>query len=210
MQEHLSDETRYTALYQATRQVAADCAGQAPRRPLQPLDSQDVSLTTLKRWLRYWTEVRHAEGAERTLLTAIHNQASQNELADMIFAAATDRIYADGGHVLDFCNKAFELLDIIGWENASEVLPTLVPQLVRARGGEEMNSWRHPFDLVAALRAWEEEFPQLYMSRGTIEKPYDGTLELARALLGDDARKFSRRCDKPFFKARNQNKWRAL
>ena len=187
VQEHLSDETRYTALYQATRQVAADCAGQAPRRPLQPLDSQDVSLTTLKRWLRYWTEVRHAEGAERTLLTAIHNQASQNELADMIFAAATDRIYADGGHVLDFCNKAFELLDIIGWDNASEVLPTLVPQLVRARGGEEMNSWRHPFDLVAALRAWEEEFPQLYMSRGTIEKPYDGTLELARALLGDDA-----------------------
>ena len=29
----------------------------------------------------------------------------------MIFAAATDHIYLDAGHVVDFANKAFELLD---------------------------------------------------------------------------------------------------
>ncbi len=185
--EHLDDETRYTALYQATRQVAADCAGQAPRRPLQPLDTKEISYATLKRWMRYWTEVRHAEGAERTLLTAIHKGGGKPHLADMIFAAATDRIYADGGHVLDFCNKAFELLEVIGWEHRAEILPTLIPQLVRARGGEEMNSWRHPFDLVAALRTWEEEFPQLYLSRGKSEKPFENTLKLAKDLLRDDA-----------------------
>lgn len=182
---HLTEETRYIALYQATRQVAADCAGQSPRRPLLPLDSEDVSLTTLKRWLRYWTEVRHQEGAERTLLTAIHNGASQCELADMLFSAACDRIYADGGHLFDFCNKAFELLDIIGWDNASEVLPTLVPQLVRARGAEEMNSWRHPTDLVEALKAVSEELPKL-LQQGA-GKQWHGEDKLAADLLGEDA-----------------------
>ncbi len=186
---HLEEETRYFALYQATRQVAADCAGQAPRRPLLPLESDEISHSTLKRWLRYWTEVRHEEAAERTLLTAIHNEASRSDLADMIFAAATDRIYADGGHLLDFCNKAFELLDFIGWENASEVLPTLVPQLVNARGAEEMKAWRHPLDLVAVLRDWEAEFPQLYLTRSTSGEKWDGELELSHAMLGDDALK---------------------
>ena len=182
---HLNDETRYFALYQATRQVAADCAGQSPRRPLLPLESSELSLITLKRWLRYWTEVRHQEGAERTLLTAIHNGATQSELADLIFSAATDRFYGDGGHLFDFCNKAFELLDIISWEHASEVLPTLVPQLVRARGGEEMNAWRHPTDLVPAIRAIERELPTLFAEASA--KPWHDELKLAQTLLSDDA-----------------------
>ena len=32
-------------------------------------------------------------------------------IAEMIFAAATDHIYLDAGHIVDFANKAFELLD---------------------------------------------------------------------------------------------------
>ena len=43
----------------------------------------------------------------------------------MIFAAATDHIYLDAGHVVDFANKAFELLDHLGWEMAGQVLPSL-------------------------------------------------------------------------------------
>ena len=33
------------------------------------------------------------------------------EIADIVFAGATDSIYLDAGHVVDFCNKAFELLE---------------------------------------------------------------------------------------------------
>lgn len=183
--EHLEDETRYLALYQATRQVAADCAGQSPRRALLPLESEELSFVTLKRWMRYWAQVRHREGAERTLLTAIQNGCSQVELADLIFSAATDRIYADGGHVLDFCNKAFELLDIIGWEHANEVLPTLVPQLVSARGAEEMNAWRHPTNLIAALREIEAELPQLLAEKRPAG--WQGEIQLSEILLSEDA-----------------------
>ena len=76
-------------------------------------------LATLKRWLRRWTTVRHREAAERTLLTAIAAGASPAVLADALLAAETERAFADTGHSLDFINKAFECLDLIGWEHAS-------------------------------------------------------------------------------------------
>ena len=47
--------------------------------------------------------------------------------------AGTERIYADGGHVLDFVNKAMECLDLIGWEHAAAVLPSLIGPMVAAR-----------------------------------------------------------------------------
>jgi hypothetical protein len=61
---------------------------------------------------------------------------------------ATDRVYADSGHSLDFINKACECLDQIGWEHAGAVLPSVVGQMVAARGADETTAWRHPVDLV--------------------------------------------------------------
>ena len=43
-----------------------------------------------------------------------------------MLTGVTDRYFADGGHALDFTNKAFESLDIIGWEHAPAILPTVV------------------------------------------------------------------------------------
>jgi hypothetical protein len=180
----LQDETAYLALYQGARHVAADCAEQPPRRALSPLETTDHSLATLKRWLRYWTLVRHRDGAERTLLTAIHNGAAPAELADLVFSAVTDRPYADTGHLLDFTNKAFELLDLIGWDHAATVLPSLVGGLVQARGGEETDAWRHPIDLIPLLHRATEELPTL-MAEGE-DRSWEGVSALGRALLQDD------------------------
>jgi len=115
----------------------------------------------LGRWLRHWTQVRHRDGAERTLLTAIDGGASPSELAALLLTAATDRVFADGGHALDFINKAFEALDIVGWQQAAAILPAIVPQLVAARSGEEQNAWRHPLDLVRWCEAASAELPEL-------------------------------------------------
>ena len=94
----------------------------------------------LERWFRHWTRVRHRDAAERTLLTAIASGASAIELAELMLTAITDRYLADGGHVVDFTNKAFESLDIIGCCHASAILPTVVNQIVVARGSEESNA----------------------------------------------------------------------
>jgi hypothetical protein len=74
---------------------------------------------------------------ERTVLTAIASGASPAELVDL----ATDRAFADTGHSLDFINKAFQCLDLIGWEHAAAVLPIVVGQMA-VRGAEESTAWR--------------------------------------------------------------------
>ena len=35
-----------------------------------------------------------------------------------MFAAVTDHVFIDGGHTIDFTNKAFEVLDHLGWDDA--------------------------------------------------------------------------------------------
>ena len=75
----------------------------------------------------------------------------------MLFAAATDHRYLDGGHTLDFVNKALEALDVAGWERAEPVLGSLPAQLAFAERMEESNAWRNPVDLPALL----ERIPRL-------------------------------------------------
>lgn len=180
----VSEETAYLALYQGSRRAAADTAGMAPRRDRYPLETDDVPLPKLHEWLTYWTTVRHRDAAERTVLTAIQSGATVEDLTELVFSAATERYYADTGHVLDFCNKAFELLDLIGWEHAPAILPTVLGQLVAARGGEELNEWRHPLDLVPPLRELEAEISALMEDgRG---RSWDRVAELGEAMLGED------------------------
>ena len=180
----LSEEEAYLALFHGARRVAADCDGEAPRRERAPLGSRPDP-AALKRWLRRWTNVRHREAAERTLLTAIAAGLSPAALADSLLAAETERAFADSGHSLDFINKAFECLDLIGWEHAPAVLPTVVGQMVAARGAEESIAWRQPVDLVALCDEAANQLPQLFAaSRGV--HGWSHHAALARELLGDD------------------------
>ena len=105
----------------------------APRFDLEPLPATNVAIERLKAWFRRAVEVRDADGAERVLQTAIASGAPPTELADMLLAAATDHVYLDAGHVLDFINKACEYLDLVGWSEARLTLPSLVDGLCRAQ-----------------------------------------------------------------------------
>jgi nitrite reductase/ring-hydroxylating ferredoxin subunit len=180
----LPEEETYLALFHGARRVAADCAGQPPRRDRAPLASQP-DLAVLKRWLRHWTRVRHREAAERTLLTAIAAGASPAALADLLVSAAADRVYADDGHLLDFINKAFECLDLIGCEHAAAVLPSVVGQLVSAQGAEEATAWRHPIDLVSLCEETTKELQGLPAGVASGEA-WSEHAALAEALLDDD------------------------
>ncbi len=179
-----SDEDAYLALFHGARRVAADCDGEAPRRERAPLGGRPEP-AVLKRWLRRWTSVRHREAAERTLLTAIAADFSPAMLADALLAAETERAFADTGHSLDFINKGFECLDLIGWQHAAAVLPALVGQMVAARGAEESTAWRQPVDLVALCDHASGQLPALFAAarRG---HGWSDHAALARELLADD------------------------
>jgi hypothetical protein len=180
----LPEEEAYLALFHGTRRVAADCDCEAPRRERAPLGSRPDP-AALKRWLRRWTNVRHREAAERTLLTAIAAGLSPAVLADVLLAAETERAFADTGHSLDFINKAFECLELIGWEHAAALLPTVVGQMVAARGTEESTAWRQPVDLVALSGEAASQMLELFAA-GRGVQVWSDHAALARELLGDD------------------------
>ena len=72
-------------------------------------------------------------------------------------AAVTDHVFVDGGHTIDFTNKAFEALDRLGWNQAATVVTTLAHQTAAASRSEESGQWRHPSDLAALLSPIQAE-----------------------------------------------------
>ena len=180
----LPEEEIYLALFHGIRRLAADCDGAAPHRQRSAL-ARRPDHRTLKRWLRRWATVRHHEAAERTILTAISEGADPAALADLLLAAETDRVFADSGHSLDFINKAFECLDLIGWRHAADLLPIVIGQMVAARDAKESTEWRQPVDLAALCERAATELPNLFIV-GRDRGPWLKHAELAQLLLGDD------------------------
>src|SRR5215210_391672 len=176
----LERDERAAALYHGLADVAEDSAMEAPRFPLDPLPGADLEPERLGRWFRGFIEVRDADGAERALVSAVSVGASQEQLADMLFAAATDHRYLEGGHTLDFVNKALEALDTAGWERAESVLASLPAQLAFSERMEESNTWRNPVDLVALL---EDAFERLPATR---REGWSGRQELIDVVLNGE------------------------
>jgi nitrite reductase/ring-hydroxylating ferredoxin subunit len=179
----LDPSDRPAALYHGLADVAAETAGEPPRFPLDPLPAAGAEPRRLAGWFRQFVEVRDAEGAERAVVSAVRAGATAAELADMLFAAATDHRYLESGHALDFVNKALEAVDMVGWDAAESVLGSLAPVLAGAQRMEETNAWRNPVDLVALLEAAFEELESLQIGPGG---DWDGREALVETLLGDD------------------------
>jgi nitrite reductase/ring-hydroxylating ferredoxin subunit len=176
----LEPEDRKAALYHGLTAVAVDSDGHPPRFQIDPLPD-DAALPALKTWFRQFVEVRDAEGAERCLVSAVRAGGGSAELADMLFAAATDHRYIRGGHVLDFTNKALEGLDAAGWKGAEPVLGSLAAEYASAERMEEANEWRHPIDLVEILERAFEELQGVERSGS-----WDRRAELVDVLLDED------------------------
>ena len=181
---HLADDDRPLALYQGLLHVSRECAGRPPRFVVDPLPTGETRPQVFKQWFRNFIDVRDEDAAERCLRTAIELCLPPRDIADMIFAASTDHIYLDAGHTLDFANKAFELLDHIGWEHASRTLTSLVHGMARARRSQELSSWRHPIDLASLVWQAREEVPAL-CEQGRNASGWSDADGLAREMLGD-------------------------
>ncbi|MCL6454350.1 MAG: Rieske 2Fe-2S domain-containing protein [Alicyclobacillus sp.] len=185
---------RILALFQGLVHVARDCAGRPPRHQLQPLPPTDFNLERFTQWYRNCVEVRDTEGAERILHTALAAGADDAALADLMVIAATDHFYLDGGHILDFHNKAFEAVAQVGADVRAAVLTSLIPALANPTRSEELQNWRAPVDLVGPLRAAFAELesgigpgPDGGNARATAV-PLDEA-DFVQTVLGDDPRR---------------------
>jgi nitrite reductase/ring-hydroxylating ferredoxin subunit len=185
-------QERLRSLYHGLSAVAGDCSGQPPRFAVSPLPdvqsslSEGVDVVTLKRWFRHFIEVRDADGAERCLVTAIRAGAEPSVIADILFSAATDHRYLDSGHVLDFTNKAFEALDIVGWDLAEQLLTSLVALYAQATRMEERSSWRHPIDIIAMLNDCFDKLPAVLEKGKQSPTRWKVSKAMLDVLLGDN------------------------
>ena len=179
----LDHDDRPRAIYHGLVHAARSTAGQPPSFDLEALETAETRPERYLEWFRRFIEVRSGDAAERTLRTAIRIGLAPEAIADMIFAACTDHLFLDIGHSLDFANKAFELLDHIGWEHAEEVLPSLIPNMVRAQRMEETSAWQHPVDLPALLREVHDQLDAAIDSTGDSAAGWKGHEELAETIL---------------------------
>ena len=114
---HLDEADHALALVQGLAFVSRDTRGRAPRFPLLPLRSA-VPESQLTSWYRRFIETRSSDAAERTLASAV-TAHDATAVAHTMFAAVTDHVFVDGGHTVDFTNKAFEVLDHLGPDAAA-------------------------------------------------------------------------------------------
>jgi nitrite reductase/ring-hydroxylating ferredoxin subunit len=175
---------RRRAMFMGVREVADECAGEPPRFQQYGFENREVSKERLKRWFRENCEVRDSNGAERVLLTAIANRPEE-DVAEILFAAATDHLYMNASHTLDFINTAFETLDHVGYDDhADAVLASVVPQLTGATRLEEQSSWRNPIDIAELVFDAHDRLGDLVAAgEGRRWERPDGFVE---TLMGED------------------------
>ncbi len=183
---HLDEADHALALTHGLVFVSRDTRNQPPRFALDPLDD-GVDPTRLSEWYRRFVETRSSDAAERSLTSAISSGAAR-DVESMMFAAVTDHVFIDGGHTIDFTNKAFEALAHVGDDAAATVLPTLVRETAGTSRSEEGGEWRNPHDLGALVRRANERLPQAWRegesARGSLDD--DAVADLGWALLEDD------------------------
>jgi nitrite reductase/ring-hydroxylating ferredoxin subunit len=180
----VGERDKRRALFMGVRDVAADCAGEPPRFQQYAFDNREIPKERLEKWFRDNCEVRDADGAERALLTAIA-VLPPAEVADILFTAATDHLYMNASHTLDFLNTAFETLSYLDYaEHADAVLASTVRQLTGATRSEELSSWRQPID-IAELRFDAADRLSDLVAAGEGEE-WEEPAEFVETLLGDD------------------------
>ena len=178
---HLQAGDQPAALIHALTFLARDVRGHAPRFGQPPMVAAGQTSDRLMGWYRAFVETRNTDGAERALATAVEG----GDLATIersMFATLTDHVYVDGGHSLDFTNKAFEAVGHVGSRHAA-MLTSLVMQTCQAERSEETSEWQHPHDLVTLGDSAKRHLAELDLVDAI------GGIDVARlgwALLSDD------------------------
>jgi nitrite reductase/ring-hydroxylating ferredoxin subunit len=183
--DHVGGRDKRRAMFMGVREVADDSAGEPPRFQQYAFDNRDLSKERLKSWFRDTCEVRDTDGAERCLLTAIDCLLPE-DVAEIVFAAATDHRYMNTGHTLDFINTAFETAQQLGWdEHADAALAATVAQITNATRSEELSSWRQSVDIASLCADANDLLPDLVAAGEG--KEWEPPANFVETLLAEDA-----------------------
>ena len=146
--------------------VAADTQVRRPARPRpEPADPAAVYGSVRAAMSAYpaLVDAERADEAEALLRGLIAAGQPPQELRHMLLTAVTDHFLAYG-HSMIFVQKAFEVLEQIGWAEADAVLSPLVPEMVLATRYDKLPYMRR---FQHAWQAADPDLPALLRQAGT-------------------------------------------
>ena len=185
----LDPDDRALALVHGLAFVARDTRGRpAPLPRCAPLDRAAAEPTRLASWYRRFVETRSADAAERTLATAVASAGPDRGRRRDVRRGHRPRVPRRRPHPR-LHDQGLRGARPAGRHDATEVLPTLVPQTAAATGrGGWRGGTRTTWPAVATA---EDGLPDAVA--GSRAAP-STTSRLARELLDDDPQRWSPRC----------------
>lgn len=158
--------------------------------PVDPVSTYGSVHEALRAYPRLVDDER-ADDAEALLRGLIAARVSPDRIRHALLSAITDH-FLSYGHPMIYCMKAFELLDVVGWDEADAVLGPLVPNMTLATRYDRLpymsrflRHWHDArLDLSALLgRARTGAFDHSAYRRALLDgAPEDAFLALRQAL----------------------------
>lgn len=149
MSQFFGESLRALPVIQGLSVAAEDQVRRPPRRRPDPADPVAVygSVADALRAYPVLVDEERADEAEALMRGLIAAGVAPGVLRHTLLTAVTDHFLAYG-HSMIFVQKAFELLDQIGWQEADAVLSPLVPEMVLGTRYDKLPYMRK------FLRAW--------------------------------------------------------
>jgi nitrite reductase/ring-hydroxylating ferredoxin subunit len=150
-------------------------------RPVNQLPDPQSSLpANAAAEFRARVEAEQTTEAQALVLAAIEAGLGAEDLRPWFSSVVSDH-HLSYGHGAIYVHKAFQLLDVIGWERSTTVLPYLVPTLTYGTREDKL-PYMKPF--MKALRQLE----LTDLASRAPDASWDGRDELVAALLASDKR----------------------
>jgi nitrite reductase/ring-hydroxylating ferredoxin subunit len=214
-----SPEEEVLGLAHAARHIASDISARTPKRPEMALPGGSADAGQLAAWFQEFLEERETAGAERCLRTLLASGGTVDDALTWLLAAATRHVFLSTGHVLDFLNKARELVAHLKNDpaTAAEVLVGMLEPIAQGFRHEEDLDWQELLPLLAQAEHPPTEAPPLdaglllgndpeAIARGLAAAYFRGVpvVDLARVLAEAAVRRLGR------FPVANADDWDAV
>jgi nitrite reductase/ring-hydroxylating ferredoxin subunit len=156
MSRFFTESLRALPVIQGLSVAAEDQVRRPARRRPEPIDPVARYSSIADALVAYpvLVDEERADDAEALFRGLIAARVAPSVLRHTLLTAVTDHFLAYG-HSMIFVQKAFELLDQIGWQEADAVLSPLVPEMVLGTRYDKLPYMRK------FLRTWEAAGPDL-------------------------------------------------
>ena len=177
MVDRYEGDDRALPIVQAIAGVSESERGRPERQLPDPVVDVPADARTQFRRL---VEAEDLEAAQGLLRGAIHGGAGADELRSWFSDVVSDHLLSYG-HGAIYAQKAFQLLDRIGWDRADTVLPHLAPTIVYGTREDKL-----PYMKLFHRGVAQFDLADLADHAGSAGGEWHDDGRLLAALLGDD------------------------